>query len=154
METTPNHRETRTLNTLIKKKTSVLHTETRTCFYICLDVWSHCGAPPPPNKPLGWCVLSERLSFFTVLNNYKASLFLSKQTVLAIQCTGTFTLVLHRVIKWAAEGCCSYIQIELSDSCMYSSWLGWGGGAKIIDQAIFIKYSCGNALWKPSSDYK
>lgn len=58
-------------------------------------------------------------------------------------------MVLHRVIKWAAEGCCSYIQIELSTrACTVADWVEGGGmgGAKIIDQAILIKYSCGNAL--------
>lgn len=59
-------------------------------------------------------------------------------------------MVLRRVIKWAAEGCCSYIQIELSTrACTVADWVGLRGKKKkkrLIDQAIFIKYSCGNAL--------
>lgn len=63
METTSNHRETRTLDTPIKKKHQ-RYTQRRALVFARLDVWSHCGAPPPPNKPLGWCVLLELLSFY------------------------------------------------------------------------------------------
>lgn len=58
-------------------------------------------------------------------------------------------MVLRKVIKWAAEDCCLYIQIEFSTrACTVADWVGWGEGQSkgLINQAIFIKYSCGNAL--------
>lgn len=54
--------------------------------------------------------------------------------------------VLRRVIKWAAKGCCSYIQIELSTRACTVAEPEEGEGKRLINQAIFIKYNCGNAL--------
>lgn len=46
-------------------------------------------------------------------------------------------MVLRMVIKWAAEGCCSYIQIELSSrACTVADWAGSGGRGKEKDSSI------------------
>lgn len=74
--------------------------------------------------------------------------------MLAIQYTDTFKRSSSRSLDGAAEGCCSYIQIELSSRACTVADVKSIAGLAFIDQAIIIKYSCENALYKPSFDYK
>lgn len=105
---------------------------------------------PQTNLMVG-VYLAAALFFSFFLNNYKA--FLKSNSVSYTIYRYIYTL-LCKVIKWAAEGGCSYIQIELSHRACTVAELKSIAGLAFIHQAIIIKYSCENALYKPDFDYK
>lgn len=94
METTPRRITVRRERLTLWSKISATHRDTHS-FCARLDGQrsrlGHIVELRPPRTNLSVGVYCWNFFLFTFLNNYKASLFLLKQTVLAIQCTGTFT---------------------------------------------------------------